>query len=114
MFKGVDIADEFAGAGRYVITATSATERASDGQLRGLPSPFTKALADALYSKAKDRNGDGQVDLDDVYEYLGTVSFEGTRPHRKFDGAGAVPIARREIHGQGMTIRTTCRRVTRF
>lgn len=101
MFKGGEIADEFAGTGRYVIAATSATERASDGQLRGLPSPFTGALVEALYSRAEDRDGDGLVDLDDVYAYLDTVSFAGSRPHRKFDGAGAVPIARRVIGQPG-------------
>jgi len=105
MFKGSDIADEFGGTGRYVIAATSATERASDGQLRGLPSPFTKALADALHSNAGDRDGDGLVDLDDVYSYLDSVSFEGARPHRKFDGAGAVPIARRQIRQPGNNTR---------
>ena len=101
MFKGGEIANEFAGTGRYVIAATSETERASDGQLRGLPSPFTGALADALYSRAEDRDGDGLVDLDDVYAYLDTVSFDGPRPHRKFDGGGAVPIARRIIRQPG-------------
>ena len=105
MFKGSEIADEFAGTGRYVIAATSATERASDGQLRGLPSPFTEALADALHSRAEDRDGDGLVDLDDVYSYLDTVSFAGARPHRKFDGAGAVPIARRAIRQPGNNAR---------
>lgn len=97
MFKGDEIADEFAGNGRYVIAATSATERASDGRRRGLPSPFTWALTEALNSRAEDRDGDGQVDLDDVYSYLDTVSFDGARPYRKFDGAGAVPIARRAV-----------------
>jgi DNA-binding GntR family transcriptional regulator len=97
MFKGDEIAAEFSGVGRYVIAATSETERASDGQQRGLPSPFTKALAEALQSRAEDRDGDGQVDLDDVYSYLETIHFDGSRPHRNFDGAGAVPIARRVI-----------------
>ncbi len=101
MFKGGEIADEFAGTGRFVIAATSATERASDGQLRGLPSPFTGALVEALYSRAEDRDGDGLVDLDDVYTYLDTVSVAGARPHRKFDGAGAVPIARRVVRQPG-------------
>jgi hypothetical protein len=97
LFKGDDdpeIAELF-GTGRYVLAATSAAERAADGAQKGVPSPFTKALADALVKQAKDLDGDGKVDLDDVYRYLKTVSFEGARPHQNFEGAGTIPIARR-------------------
>lgn len=94
-FKGSVLAEELSGTGRYVIAATSASERAGDSRFKGVPSPFTKALADALVSEAVDRDGDGKVDLDDVYDYLERVPFDGSRPHRKFDGAGAVRIANR-------------------
>lgn len=97
MLKGSDITEELSGTGRYVIAATSATERARDGALRGLPSPFTHAFAEALLSKAVDRNGHGGVDLDDIYNYLETVHFDGSTPHRKFDGAGTIRIARRAV-----------------
>lgn len=96
MLKGSDITEELSGTGRYVIAATSATERARDGALKGVPSPFTQALADALLTEAVDRNGDGGVDLDDIYNYLKGIPFDGSRPHRKFDGAGTIRIARRE------------------
>jgi hypothetical protein len=95
MLKGSDITEELSGTGRYVIAATSASERARDAALKGLPSPFTQALAEALLSKAEDRNGNGGVNLDDVYSYLETVKFHGSRPHRKFDGGGTIKIARR-------------------
>lgn len=97
LFKGDDdpeIAELF-GTGRYVLAATSAAERAADGAQKGVPSPFTKALTDALVKQAKDLDGDGKVDLDDVYRYLKTVSFDGARPHQNFEGAGTIPIARR-------------------
>jgi tetratricopeptide (TPR) repeat protein len=99
MFKGDDEAEitELFGTGRYVLAATSAIERAADGAQKGLPSPFTKALAEALTGRAEDLDGDGKVDLDDVYRYLKTVPFEGARPHQNFEGNGTVHIARRPV-----------------
>jgi hypothetical protein len=99
MFKGDDEAEisVLFGTGRYVLAATSAIERAADGAQKGLPSPFTKALAEALTGKAEDVDGDGKVDLDDVYRYLKTVAFESARPHQNFEGAGSVHIAKRPV-----------------
>jgi tetratricopeptide (TPR) repeat protein len=97
MLKGSNIIEGLSGTGRYVIAATSAIERASDASLRGMPSPFTRVLVDALLSKATDRDGDGFINLDDVYSYLETARFEGPRPHRIFDGSGSIPIGRRTI-----------------
>ncbi|MEU6671982.1 caspase family protein [Streptomyces sp. NPDC046727] len=95
-FKGGDdVLDELSGQGRYVIAATSATDQAADAAARGEPSPFTRALVDGLLTRAVDRNADQRVDLDDLFTHLVQVKFDGHRPHRKFDGAGAVPIARR-------------------
>ena len=48
-------------------------------------------------SGAVDRDGDGNVDLDDVYHYLESIKFEGPRPERNFDGSGAITIARRSF-----------------
>jgi hypothetical protein len=97
LFKGGDDQEitEMFGTGRYVLAATSAAERAADSAQKGVPSPFTKALADALMKRAVDLDGDGKVDLDDVYRYLKTVSFDGARPHQNFEGAGTIPIAKR-------------------
>ena len=97
LFKGDDDREitELFGTGRYVLAAASAAERAPDGAQKGEPSPFTKALADALTKEAEDLDGDGKVDLDDVYRYLKTISFDGARPHQNFEGAGSIPIARR-------------------
>jgi hypothetical protein len=99
MFKGDDEAEiaELFGTGRYVLAATSAIERAADGAQKGLPSPFTKAFAEALTGKAEDLDGDGMVDLDDIYRYLKAVAFERSRPHQNFEGAGTVHIAKRPV-----------------
>ncbi|WP_225823697.1 caspase, EACC1-associated type [Streptomyces naphthomycinicus] len=96
-FKGDDgLLDELSGEGRYLLAATSATDQAADAAARGEPSPFTRALVDGLLTQAVDRNADRRVDLDDLFTHLSQVRFDGHKPHRKFDGAGAVPIARRE------------------
>ncbi|WP_406477953.1 caspase family protein [Streptomyces sp. NBC_01615] len=96
VFKGDDeIVERLSGHGRFVIAATSATDRAADAEVRGEPSPFTKALTDGLLADAGDRDSDQVVDLDDLFAYLKQVKFDGHEAHRKFDGAGAVPIARR-------------------
>ena len=94
-FKGDDITKGLSGIGRYIIAASSATERANDARSRGMASPFTRILADGLTGKALDRDGDGYIDLDDIYSYLGSTPYGGPRPRRTFDGAGAVPVARR-------------------
>ncbi|MFG3013117.1 caspase family protein [Streptomyces cinerochromogenes] len=97
-FKGDDgLLDALSGEGRYVIAATSEADRAADAEVRGEPSPFTRALVDGLLTEAVDRNADHVVDLDDLFTYLAQVKFDGHAPHRTFDGAGAVPIARRPV-----------------
>lgn len=94
-FKGGHLIEGLSGTGRFVIAATSVADQAGDAQARGEPSPFTAALVEGLLSEALDRDGDGAVDLDDVFTHLSGTRFNGHAPHRKFDGAGAVPIARR-------------------
>ena len=115
MLKGSDIIEGLSGTGRYIIAAASAIDRASDASARGMPSPFTRVLTEALISKADDRNGDGHADLDDVYSYLEKVRFEGPRPYRVFDGSGAIPIARRShkpapgLVGEDVLLATTAK-----
>nr|WP_188299211.1 caspase family protein [Streptomyces sp. CBMA156] len=87
---------QLAGSGRYVLTASSSTETAADTEYRGRPSPFTAALVDALRSAAEDTDHDGYVDLDDLYRQLKRALPQGLpEPRRKFDGTGAVAVARR-------------------
>ena len=101
-FKGNEFAEDFSGQGRYVIAATTATDRASDAKLQGMPSPFTFAFSEGLISKAEDHDGDGVVDLDDIFSYLASVQFESSRPQRNFDGSGTIPVARRTKRSQSI------------
>jgi len=72
---GVDIEEQFGGRGRAVITASSAMEYAFEGdQLADTqalqPSVFTSALVQGLETGEADRDQDGMVDLDELYDYI--------------------------------------------
>jgi Caspase domain len=72
---GVDIEEQFGGRGRAVITASSAMEYAFEGdQLADTqalqPSVFTSALVQGLETGEADRDQDGMVDLDELYDYV--------------------------------------------
>ncbi|CAN5864147.1 hypothetical protein BH20ACT6_BH20ACT6_05360 [soil metagenome] len=77
----VHVGDQFAqgslggGRGRVVITASSAMEYALEGADltaggRPAPSLFTGALVEGLRSGEADRDQDGQIGLDELYEYV--------------------------------------------
>jgi hypothetical protein len=70
----VHIADEFgAGSGRVVLTASSATEYAFEGgdltEAQARPSVFTSALVDGLRTGAADLDADGEISIDELYDY---------------------------------------------
>lgn len=70
----VQVADEFGtGSGRIVLTASSATEYAFEGgQLTrsdGQPSVFTSALVAGLESGEADLDADGEISVDELYDY---------------------------------------------
>jgi ABC-type multidrug transport system ATPase subunit len=74
---GVDmgIEQQFGGRGRAVITASSAMEYAFEaGELAGTrdvpPSVFTSALVQGLETGEADRDQDGLVGLDELYDYV--------------------------------------------
>jgi len=90
------------GRGRAVITASSAMEfafegdRLGDDQLRR-PSVFTTALVEGLATGEADRDEDGWISLDELYEYL----FDKVReqnphqtPSRQFELEGELYLAR--------------------
>lgn len=89
------IAEQLAGKGRFVITATTASGLAQDAEYAGQTSPFTRALVEGLLAGAADEDQDGFVDLDDLYRHLLAIRPGGGEPQRKFDGSGLVRIARR-------------------
>ncbi|MFF5219103.1 HEAT repeat domain-containing protein [Micromonospora sp. NPDC000442] len=94
-FKGDNLAEQFAGRGRFVLTAAAATELAKDAELDGQPSPFTAALVDGLLGGASVDN-DGNITLATLYDYLHAM-LTNPRPGQKFDGYGRIAIARRSV-----------------
>ena len=71
----IGIEHQFGGRGRAVITASSAMEYAFEaGELADAreapPSVFTSAVVEGLESGEADRNQDGLVGLDELYEYV--------------------------------------------
>ncbi|MFD4638879.1 caspase family protein [Lentzea sp. NPDC058436] len=100
----VDLEEQFGGSGRAVITASSAMEYAFEGALvadtsESEPSVFTSALVEGLESGDADRDQDGHVGLDELYEYV----YDRVRrvtPHQTsgkwmLDVRGDLRIARR-------------------
>jgi hypothetical protein len=72
---GIGIGEQFGGRGRAVITASSAMEYAFEGdQLADTreqaPSVFTSALVEGLETGEADRDQDGLVALDELYDYV--------------------------------------------
>ncbi|GAB4007814.1 hypothetical protein GCM10029992_62550 [Glycomyces albus] len=70
----VSVADTFgAGRGHVVLTASSATEYAFEGdtiaQDEGQPSFFTGALVEGIESGDADLDSDGAIGVDELYEY---------------------------------------------
>ncbi|MCR3751310.1 caspase family protein [Lentzea californiensis] len=100
----VGLEEQFGGSGRAVITASSAMEYAFEGAAvadssEGEPSVFTSALVHGLESGDADRDQDGHVGLDELYDYV----YDRVRrvtPHQTpgkwmLDVRGDLRIARR-------------------
>jgi hypothetical protein len=73
--SGMEIDEHFGGRGRAVITASSAMEYAFEGDeltdSQALaPSVFTSALVEGLRTGEADRDQDGLVALDELYDYV--------------------------------------------
>ena len=90
-----ELADEFKGNGRYVLTATRAFDLAPDAKGLGHPSPFTASLAEALRTGAPDLDGDGWVEIADVHRVV-HEALPALDPQQRFSGSGTLPIARRQ------------------
>jgi hypothetical protein len=81
--KAVHVAEQFGGRGRAVITASGAmeyafedAELADSSELR--PSVFTRALVEGLETGDADRDQDGQIGLDELYDYVYDRVHEAT------------------------------------
>jgi Caspase domain len=96
------------GRGRAVITASSAMEYAFEGDQLGdnqqrRPSVFTSALVEGLATGDADRDEDGWVSLDELYDYV----FDKVRqqnPHQ-------TPSRRMELEGELYLARSRRRRI---
>jgi hypothetical protein len=100
----VGIEERFGGRGRAVITASSAMEYAFEGgQLTDTqelqPSVFTSALVEGLETGEADRDQDGMVALDELYDYVydkvRAVTPNQTPGKWTFGVQGELVIARR-------------------
>jgi hypothetical protein len=98
------IAAQFGGRGRAVITASSAMEYAFEGDQPAdsrelAPSVFTRALVEGLETGDADRDQDGLVALDELYDYVydrvRTVTPNKTPGKWTFGVQGELVIARR-------------------
>ncbi len=79
----VDVQEQFGGRGRAVITATSSMDYAFENRERAdafapTPSVFTSALVDGLETGDADRDQDGYVALDELYDYVYDRVHEAT------------------------------------
>jgi hypothetical protein len=102
--QAIDLEGRFEGRGRAVITASGAVEYAFEaGELTesGDPAPsvFTTAMVRGLSTGEADRDQDGYVDLDELYDYVFDAVREVT-PHQTpgkwtYGVQGDLVIARR-------------------
>jgi hypothetical protein len=102
--EGVGIESQFGGRGRAVITASSAMEYAFEGDELAdtnelAPSVFTSALVEGLATGDADRDQDGLVALDELYDYIydkvRTATPNQTPGKWTFGVQGELVIARR-------------------
>jgi hypothetical protein len=101
---GIGIEEQFSGRGRAVITASSAMEYAFEGDeladtQEQQPSVFTSALVEGLETGEADRDQDGLVGLDEMYDYV-YDRVRATTPNQTpskwtFGVQGELVIARR-------------------
>jgi hypothetical protein len=102
--SGVGIESQFGGRGRAVVTASNAVEYAFEGDVLTdatdvSPSIFTSALVTGLETGEADRDQDGLVALDELYEYV-YDKVRAATPHQTpgkwtFGVEGELVIARR-------------------
>jgi Caspase domain/Effector Associated Constant Component 1 len=100
----VNIEEQFGGRGRAVITASSSMEYAFEGDRLAdahelAPSVFTSALVEGLDTGEADRDQDGQVSLDELYDYV-YDKVRGVTPNQTpgkwtFGVQGDIYVARR-------------------
>jgi Caspase domain len=96
MFKGGQVGAQLAGPGRYIVSSTRGMALANDAATTTGTSLFTDYFVEGMLGVAADRDGDGYLDLRDVYDHVRhrLTSTSKQVPQCRFDGDGAVPMAR--------------------
>ena len=100
----VDLKDRFDGRGRIVLTASSAMEYSFEGdelEGEGKPSVFTSALVRGLATGEADRDRDGWISVEELYDYA-YDQVRATTPSQTpgkwvFDVQGELFVARSKI-----------------
>jgi hypothetical protein len=99
--ESVDIRDRFEGRGRVVLTASTSTQYAFQGDQiigEGGGSVFTHYLVQGMETGEADRDGDGWISLDELYEYVYEAVSDETPQQTPgkwtFDVQGRILIAR--------------------
>jgi hypothetical protein len=96
MFKGASVGPQLAGPGRYIVSSTRGARLANDAATATGTSLFTEHFVEGMLGGATDGNGDGYIDLREIYDYVRDRLLATTKqvPHCRFDGDAAVSLAR--------------------
>lgn len=97
MFKaGASVGPQLAGPGRYIVSSTRGANLANDAATATGTSLFTEHFVAGMLGAATDGNGDGYIDLREIYDYVRDRLLATTKqvPHCRFDGDAAVSLAR--------------------
>ena len=98
-FKGGILPATLAGRGRFVVTSSRGGELANDADVRNRASLFTFHLTEGLVRGAEDHDGDGVVNLSELYDYVHTaLTPRAARCRRSGSRATATcPVALRTV-----------------
>lgn len=98
--RAVHTLDRFGGRGRVVLTASDSTQFSFEGGARvgdAVGSVFTRHLVEAVQTGAADLDGDGDVSLDELYEWVSDrviAERPGQRPKLQQEVDGRIVISR--------------------
>ena len=98
-FKGGGrVPESLAGPGRFVLSSCRGRELANAASAENGASLFTSHLVDAMLGKATDRDGDGYIDLGEVFAYVQSALRDHQQsPQKRFDGDRDLVIARSPV-----------------
>jgi phosphoribosyl 1,2-cyclic phosphodiesterase len=113
----VNIEDSLAGRGRFVMTATDAMQFAFEGDVvegDSWRSVFTRVIVEGLLSGHADRDGDGWISMDEIYDYVfdRVREIDARQTPRKYaiDVEGIIHLARSTM-GPGLGVARAPRRL---